>query len=300
MTYLLSEEELLALVSFHGIFPESISPYEISGNSRKLKTLSSLEKTGLIEHSHNEFYLSEDGRVIAEILAAPGICVKFSKKTDNTEVIVLADNHAEPKVWCACVKTSAPEVNVLKIFVSKDAVVNFLRKEIFPLKTEFNEDVNIDLSLTYDEWIVFGLSQMNYMRRQSAGESFFDEENEFLSDKDIYNEKFLAFLVQGSKFDASTFCSEEKRLEIYESLCEKGVFVKNEEDGSYKYSDNAKIWLDNDVSYDSIAVDYANVDGDSYSLALTLRINGITSMHDTGFGVRIVSSRTIPFAAYLS
>ncbi|MBQ6809284.1 MAG: hypothetical protein IJP09_01080 [Clostridia bacterium] len=300
MTYLLSDEELIALISFHGIFPGSISPYVIDGESKKLKTLSSLEKTGLVEHSHNEFYLSEDGRIIAELLAAPGICVKFSKKTDNAEVTVFADNHAEPKVWCACIRTSEPSVNVLKIFISKDSVVNFLRKEVFVLKTEFNEEENVDISLTYEEWITFGLTQMNYMRRQSSGESYFDSENEYLSDSDIYNEKFLAFLVQGSKFDANCFSSQEKRLRIYESLCKKGVLVKNEEDETYKYSDNAKIWLDNDVAYDSISVEYANTEGASYSLVLTLRINGVTSMHETDEGVRIVSSKSVPFAAYLS
>ena len=86
----------------------------------------------------------------------------------------------------------------------------------------------------------------------------------------------------------------------YQSAFGCGHLVKNEEFDSYKYSDSAKIWLDNDVAYDSVKVVYANTEGSSYTLMLTLRINGVTSMHDTGNGVRIVSSKTIPFSAYLS
>ncbi len=300
MTYILSDSELNTLVGFYGVLPESLSPYRVSPEARTEKTLGSLQKAGLAEFSHNEFYLSEDGRVLAELLAAPGVCVKFIKKTDGTSVTVFVDDPTEPKVWCVCIRTSDPTVNVLKIFLSKDSAVNFLRKEVFVPKTEFNEEFDIDLSLTYEEWVMFGLSQLCYMRLQSAGEEFFDAENEWLSDEEIYSEKFLAFLAQDMDLDLGSFATEEKRTEIYASLCEKGVFVKNENDGTYKYSDSAKIWLDNDVSYDSVKVVYANTEGSAYTLMLTLRINGVTSMHDTGSGVRIVSSKTVPFAAYLS
>lgn len=300
MTYILSDSELNTLVGFYGILPESLSPYKVSPEARTEKTLGSLQKAGLMETSHNEFYLSEDGRVIAELLAAPGVCIKFLKKTDGTSVTVFVNDPSEPKVWCVCVRTSDPTVNVLKIFLSKESAVNFLRKEVFVTKTEFTEEFDIDLSLTYEEWVMFGLSQMCYMRLQSAGEAFFDAENEWLSDKEIFSEKFFAFLTQDTDIDAESFSSEEKRAEIYSSLCEKGVFVRNEADGTYKYSDSAKIWLDNDVAYDSVKVVYANTEGAAYTLMLTLRVNGVTSMHDTGSGVRIVSSKTIPFAAYLS
>ena len=300
MTYILTDSELNTLVGFYGILPESLSPYRISPEARTEKTLSSLQKTGLVENSENDFYLSEDGRVVAELLAAPGVCIKFLKKTDGTSVTVFADDPTEPKVWCVCVRTYEPTVNVLKIFLSKDSAVNFLRKEIFVPKTEFTEDFDIDVSLSYEEWVIFGLSQMCYMRLQSAGESYFDSENEWLSDKDIFSEKFLAFLTQDTDIDPEAFSSEEKRNALYSSLCDKGVFVRNGEELMFKYSDSAKIWLDNDVSYDSVKVVYSNTEGSAYTLMLTLRINGVTSMHDTGDGVRIVSSKTVPFSAYLS
>lgn len=300
MTYVLSDAELNALVGFYGILPESLSPYKVSPEARTDRNFRSLQKAGLTEFSNNEFCLTEDGRVIAEILAAPGVCIKFIKKTDNTSVTVFVDDHSEPKVWCVCIRTSEPAVNVLKIFLSKESAVNFLRKEVFEVKTEFTEEFDIDLSLTYEEWIAFGLSQLCYMRFQSGGETYFDSENEWLSDDEIFSEKFFTFLVQDIDIDREAFSTAEKRKNIYSSLCEKGVFVKNEEFDSYKYSDSAKIWLDNDVAYDSVKVVYANIEGSSYTLMLTLRINGVTSMHDTGNGVRIVSSKTIPFSAYLS
>lgn len=299
MTYVLSDAELNALICFYGVVSENLSPYKINPEAKSEKTLSSLENCGLLENSHNEFYLSESGRLIAELLAVPELCVKFLKKSDGSSVFVFANKRTEPTVWCVCVRTSKPIVNVLKIFISKDAVVNYLRKEIFPLKTEFNEEVDIDLSLTYDELVLFGLSQMSYMRFQTAGEAFFDSENEYLSDEDIYSEKILDFIIKDTGISPEAFSSAEKRKVLYESLCEKGVFVKNEENGAYKYSDIAKIWLDNDVAYDSLNVVYANSEGDSYTLMLTVRVNGVTTMYDTGKDVRLVSSKSIPFAAYL-
>ena len=188
----------------------------------------------------------------------------------------------------------------MKIFLSKESVVSFLRKEVLILKTEFNENEDIDVVLTYEEWILFGLSQMSYMRFQTAGETFFDAENEYLSDNDIFSEKFFTFLTRDTDISPEAFSSAEKREKIYSSLCQKGIFVKNESDGTYKYSDIAKIWLDNDVSYDSLNVVYANSEGSAYTLMLTLRVNGVTTMYDTGREVRIVSSKSIPFSAYLS
>lgn len=300
MTYVLSDNELNALVGFYGIVPGSLSPYKVSPESKTKEVLTSLEKSGLVDHSVNEFYLSESGRVIAELLASPELCVKFVKKSDNSLVTVFANDLSEPSVWCVCVRTSDPEVNVIKIFLSKDSVVNYLRKDVFILKTEFNENVDIDVTLTYDEWVLFGLSQMSYMRFQTAGETYFDAENEYLSDSDIYSEKFFTFLVKSTDISLESLSSVEKRAEIYASLCQKGVFVKNETENTYKYSDITKIWLDNDVSYDSLKVIYANSEGAAYTLMLTLRVNGVTTMHDTGKEVRIVSSRSVPFSAYLS
>ena len=79
MTYVLSDAELNALVGFYGILPESLSPYKISPEARTDRNFRSLQKAGLTEFSNNEFCLTEDGRVIAEILAAPGVCIKFIK-----------------------------------------------------------------------------------------------------------------------------------------------------------------------------------------------------------------------------
>ncbi len=300
MTYVLSDNELNALVGFYGIVPGSLSPYKVSPESKTKEVLISLEKSGLVEHSVNEFYLSESGRVIAELLASPELCVKFVKKSDNSFVTVFANDLSEPSVWCVCVRTSNPEVNVIRIFLSKDSVVNYLRKDVFVLKTEFNEDVDIDVTLTYDEWLLFGLSQMSYMRFQTAGETYFDAENEYLSDNDIYSEKFFTFLIKDTDISPESLSSAEKRAEIYASLCQKGVFVKSEAENTYKYSDITKIWLDNDVAYDSLKVIYANSEGSAYTLMLTLRVNGVTTMHDTGKEVRIVSSKSVPFSAYLS
>ncbi|MBQ2881337.1 MAG: hypothetical protein IJE40_03640 [Clostridia bacterium] len=300
MTYILSDAELNVIVGFYGIVPGSLSPYTVSKEAKTKDVLNSLEKCGLVEHSVNEFYLSESGRVIAELLAAPEICVKFIKKSDGVVVTVFANDRAEPSVWCVCVRTADPAVNVLKIFLSKESVVSFLRKEVLILKTEFNENEDIDVVLTYEEWILFGLSQMSYMRFQTAGETFFDAENEYLSDNDIFSEKFFTFLTRDTDISPEAFSSAEKREKIYSSLCQKGIFVKNESDGTYKYSDIAKIWLDNDVSYDSLNVVYANSEGSAYTLMLTLRVNGVTTMYDTGREVRIVSSKSIPFSAYLS
>ena len=80
MTYILTDSELNTLIGFYGILPDSLSPYKISPEARTEETLSSLQKTGLVDRSDNEFYLSEDGRVLAELLAAPGVFVKFIKK----------------------------------------------------------------------------------------------------------------------------------------------------------------------------------------------------------------------------
>lgn len=300
MTYILTDDELNTLVGFFGILPESISPYKIIPEARTSQSLDSLRKCGLLGDLHKDACLTEDGRVVAELLAAPEICVRFEKKTDGTTVSVFADSHSNPTVWCVCLRTSDPAVNVLKLFPSKESVVTFLKKEVFRLKTEFNEEFDVDYSLTYGEWLIFCLSQMCYMRKQSGGEEFFTSENEYLTDDEIYSEKFFSFLSKNTEVDPSDFASADKRNAIYSSLCAKGIFVKNPENEAYKYSDNAKIWLDNDVAYDSIKVAYDNVDGASYTLVLTLRINGVTSMHDTGNGVRIISSRTVPFSAYLS
>ena len=300
MTYILTDNELNTLVGFFGILPESISPYKVVSESRTEQTLNSLRKCGLVGNVHKEFCLTEDGRVLAALLASPEICVRFVKKTDGTSVSVFVDKHSEPTVWCACIRTSDPCVNVLKLFPSKESVVAFLKKEVFELKTEFNEGFDVDYSLTYGEWLMFCLSQMCYMRRQSSGEEFFNSENEQLSDSDIYSEKFFSFLAQDSGVVLEDFDTVEKREAVYASLCSKGIFIKNTENGTYKYTDNAKIWLDNDVAYDSVEVVYNNIEGASYTLVLTLRINGVTSMRDTGNGVRIVSSKSVPFSAYLS
>ncbi len=300
MTYILSDDELNVLVGFCGAVSENLPSSVASAEVDSEKVLSSLEKLGLVENSQNEFSLNENGRFIAETLADPEMCVKFIKKSDGTFVSVFSNTSAEAPVWCVCVRTNEPTVNVLKLFFSKDSVLNYLRKDVFALKTEFNEEEDIDVTMTYEEWVLFALSQMSYMRFQTAGEEFFDSENEYLSDEDIYSEKFFAFLTNDTAVSPESFSSAEKRAEIYFSLCQKGIFVKNDEENTYKYSDIAKIWLDNDVAYDSLKVVYSNRSGASYTLMLTLRVNGVTSMHDTGKEVRIVSSKSIPFSAYLS
>ena len=77
MTYILTDDELNTLVGFFGILPESISPYKIIPEARTSQSLDSLRKCGLLGDLHKDACLTEDGRVVAELLAAPEICVSF-------------------------------------------------------------------------------------------------------------------------------------------------------------------------------------------------------------------------------
>lgn len=298
MVYLLSDAELNTLVGFYGILPGSLSPYTVFQDARTEKTLKTLAAAGLTEQKQGEFFLSDNGSLIAETLAAPGICLSFIKKTDGTSVYVFSDKEDEPSAWIVSVRTQKLAVNLLKVFFSREDVSKYLRDDIFILRAEYKLGNDMDISLTYDEWLIFGLSQLCYMRRQTSGEQTFGRENEALADGDIYNPKFCEFLSRDSGYSPDALSSVDSRAVVYSSLCEKGVL--EEENGSYRYTNMTKLWLDNDAAYDCIKLSYANTNGKSYSLMLTLRENGVTAMYDTGSGVRIISSKNIPFAAYLS
>lgn len=301
MTYVLSDDEFLTLLSFCGFESNGVSPYKITSQNKNKLLVDSLKKIKLLNtDEHNNFYLSKTGRCISELFMIPQFYVIFLKKNDNISVEVCFRNFSKTPLWCVNIRSSKLNMNILKIFTSKQSAVDFLREDLFTLKTEFHENFDIDLSLTYKEWLMFELSQMSYMRKQTDGLYSFDYNNESLSDKDIYSEKFLKYLTEDSKLFVEFFSTFENRKAVYDSLCSKNIFIQNEGDETYKYSDISKKWLDNDLIYDSVEVRYSNDEGLKYALLLSLRLNGVVSMYDSGDSMRFVSSKSIPFSSYLA
>ncbi len=314
MIYLISDSELRILCASSGLTPSVRSPLSsflkegtkvegrmLDENVRGLSQLGLFEK----KEQGEETRISAEGLLLAKILMRPeNVLTVGRKKSDDG----LWNCCARKGIWYVFTRNEERKVNTVFAYFDTKMLCSWLDGQFTKgFRKTVDVPFGIDLELSYNEWFMFLMSQFIYMRRETEPEPNVWFDRSCLTDVNPANylkSNFRALGLMNAR-DTVDKVLEQTNPELFEitlsSLVKKNVFTSRvDENGKEEFSltNVAAAWLDNDLLTDTLLFDFKGKNG-SYTVLFSFRATGVLATVDTGRTVRFVSSREIPWAAYI-
>lgn len=262
---------------------------------------------GLLEKSSDtETYgASAQGLLLTKILMCPEkVMTVGRKKSDDGYWYCCEIND----IWYLLSRNEERKINTVFAYFDTQTFCKWLDEQFLKGYAKTIEPpCDINLTLNYNEWFMFLLSQYVYMKRDNNA-----ERSEWISRSEMTDVNPANYLkVNFKNIEMPNLCRivdavlEQNSPEMFEmtlaSLVKKGVFTSRvDEDGEERFSlTNVSVaWLDNDLLTDTLFVDFKS-DYKSYTMLFSLRKTGICAMVDNSKSVRFVSAKKIPWEAYV-
>ena len=310
MIYTITEGEMQTLISCGGILCNNLSPLELLVNETRLnygKTFqdraAGLQNMGLLNINNNDYILSAEGTLLLKVLLQPEFVLTVGRKNSNDNVFYAVK---KSHIWYVITFVPDKKIYIIFAYMTTDLLIDWLNENFLDdIDFETRKISKLDLSLSYEEWYMFLISQFILLNKGKL-----DSRDTFFSVKELMNRKAVSYLISGLyslkihnavdkieklfSYDTGVFESTVK------SLINKGIFVHNsvEDNSIIKYSEIITEWLDSEKMIDTLYLNHKKQDSE-YTVLFSVRKNGIVSLFDRGSDIRLVSSKKILWEYYI-
>lgn len=306
MIYILTESELSTLLFFSGYETDPLSPFAdiIKAEGNFSESIGILSELHLLSEQEHDYILTEEARLLAEIIFRPEAVACIGKRTEENSLYYLCKKES---VWVIYTYSEDLNTHVLWSFLTADLLSAWLKENIFDSYTmDISSAENLDLDFSYDEWYVFLLTQLLFMKRQSILSYPLEEEDRCFDLNSLINPENIEYLISGlsdnllhtemiEKFSRQQGIEEIKPIIL--QLAKKNILTLKKD--KLAYTDMAIEWLDNRLLVDTVYFNHRKPNSLGYTILFSLRRNGVTALYEVEHGVRLISSTNIPWDIYL-
>lgn len=281
----LTTTQLKTLAEYAGVKPNKLTPIILPEELEGEADFPFKDKfTTIDEYGIRD--ISEEGKKFAYNVLIPEKAIYVSRKMGKEYTLSLFEG-----LWTIIYKNEEGNY-LIAPYIEEALALSFVKAGVCGFKKSENSPEHIDIGLDYNQWYLLLLSLFE-------NPHYFTPEQLRKGQKASFLKRGLSGMdLEDASEELEEFLANENKVsEAIESLKEQDIFEEN--DNGLGLSPLVIEWFNTRDVNDTVFFDSKSVEADNLSTMFISKAIGALCIYDTGKGVRIMSSKRIPWKAYI-